>query len=62
LVRARALGALGVALYSYAVPDADLENASIDDRMAFAAELRSVFTRPAPVPTRQSQLLAAPVQ
>jgi uncharacterized lipoprotein YddW (UPF0748 family) len=50
LTRARALGALGVALYSYAVPDADLETAGIDDRMAFAAELRTVFTHPAPVP------------
>jgi uncharacterized lipoprotein YddW (UPF0748 family) len=50
LSRARALGALGVALYSYAVPTADLENASTADRMAFAAELRSIFVRPAPVP------------
>jgi hypothetical protein len=62
LTRARSLGALGVALYSYAVPDADLENATPEDRLAFAAELRSVFTRPAPVPTLQSQLVAAPVQ
>ncbi len=50
LGRARALGALGVALYSYAVPTADLENASADDRLRFAAELRNVFARPAPVP------------
>jgi len=62
LTRARALGALGVALYSYAVPDADLENASTADRLAFAAELRSIFTRPAPVPSIQSQLVAAPAQ
>jgi uncharacterized lipoprotein YddW (UPF0748 family) len=50
LDRARALGALGVALYSYAVPTRDLENASQDDRQAFAAQLRAVFVRPAPVP------------
>lgn len=50
LGRARALGALGVALYSYAVPTRDLEFASRDDRQAFAAQLRSVFVRPAPVP------------
>src|SRR5579859_1069538 len=50
LARARALGARGIALYSYAVPSADLENASFDDRLAFADELRSVFARPAPVP------------
>jgi uncharacterized lipoprotein YddW (UPF0748 family) len=62
LSRARSLGALGIALYSYAVPDADLENAGTEARMAFAAELRSVFTRPAPVPPLQSQLAAAPVQ
>jgi hypothetical protein len=59
LTRARALGALGVALYSYAVPDADLEGASTADRFTFAAELRSIFTRPAPVPTLQSPLVAA---
>ena len=52
LTRARALGAMGVALYSYAVPTADLEDASLEERMAFAGQLRSlVFTRPAPVPT-----------
>ena len=51
LARARSLGALGVALYSYAVPTADLENGSSDDRAAFAAQLRSVFPRPAPVPS-----------
>jgi uncharacterized lipoprotein YddW (UPF0748 family) len=50
LARARALGALGIALYSYAVPSADLESASLDDRLAFADELRTVFARPAPVP------------
>jgi uncharacterized lipoprotein YddW (UPF0748 family) len=50
LGRARALGTLGVALYSYAVPTRDLENASEDDRAAFAEQLRSVFTRRAPVP------------
>ena len=58
LTRARALGALGVALYSYAVPDADLEDAGTDDRLAFAAELRSIFVRPAPVPALQSPLSA----
>jgi uncharacterized lipoprotein YddW (UPF0748 family) len=47
LARARALGALGVALYSYAVPTADLADASQDDRDAFAAQLRAVFARPA---------------
>jgi uncharacterized lipoprotein YddW (UPF0748 family) len=51
LARARTLGSLGIALYSYAVPDADLEDASADDRLAFADELRTVFARPAPVPT-----------
>jgi len=50
LSRARALGALGVALYSYAVPTRDLENASDEDRAAFATRLRSVFAKPAPVP------------
>ncbi|MDQ3808736.1 MAG: family 10 glycosylhydrolase, partial [Chloroflexota bacterium] len=50
LERARALGGLGVALYSYAVPARDLERASDEARDAFAAQLRSVFTRPAPVP------------
>jgi hypothetical protein len=60
LGRARSLGALGVALYSYAVPTADLENASADDRLAFAAQLRSVFTRPAPVPDLPASLVAAP--
>ncbi|MBV9595836.1 MAG: family 10 glycosylhydrolase [Chloroflexi bacterium] len=59
LSRARALGPLGVALYSYAVPDADLENASADDRLAFAAQLRSIFTRPAPVPTLGPALVAS---
>jgi uncharacterized lipoprotein YddW (UPF0748 family) len=60
LARARALGALGVALYSYAVPTADLENASGDDRLAFAAELRSIFARPAPVPDLPVSLMASP--
>ena len=62
LGRARALGALGVALYSYAVPTADLANASADDRQAFAAQLRAVFTRPAPVPALLPTLVAAPEQ
>jgi uncharacterized lipoprotein YddW (UPF0748 family) len=50
LNRARSSGTLGVALYSYAVPTRDLESASEEDRLAFAAQLRSVFARPAPVP------------
>ena len=50
LARARALGPMGIALYSYAVPDADLEGASTEDRLSFADELRAVFSRPAPVP------------
>jgi uncharacterized lipoprotein YddW (UPF0748 family) len=50
LARARALGGLGVAMYSYAVPTRDLEDASYADREAFAAQLRQFFTRPAPVP------------
>jgi uncharacterized lipoprotein YddW (UPF0748 family) len=51
LGRARALGTLGVALYSYAVPTRDLEDAPDDARDAFAADLRSAFfARPAPVP------------
>lgn len=50
LARARALNPLGVALYSYAVPAHDLENASQDERDAVAAQLRTVFTRPAPAP------------
>ncbi len=60
VTRARALSPLGVALYSYAVPDADLENATSEDRLAFARQLRSIFTRPAPVPTlAPSPLMAA---
>ena len=52
LSRARALAPMGVALYSYAVPTADLENAGFEDRKAFADQLRSqFFARPAPVPT-----------
>jgi uncharacterized lipoprotein YddW (UPF0748 family) len=58
LGRARALGALGVALYSYAVPTADLVDASQDDRQAFAAQLRAVFARPAPIPDLPSPLTA----
>ena len=50
LGRARALGPLGVALYSYAVPARDLELATPDDRSAFASRLRELFGRPAPVP------------
>ncbi len=50
LTRARALGALGVALYSYAVPARDLEDASVEEHAAFASTLRGVFPRPAPVP------------
>jgi hypothetical protein len=60
LDRARGLGALGVALYSYAVPTADLENASMDDRLAYAAQLRSVFVRPAPVPDVQAATAIVP--
>jgi uncharacterized lipoprotein YddW (UPF0748 family) len=59
LGRARALGALGIAFYSYAVPTADLENGSADDRQAFAAQLRSVFARPAPVPDLPTGLVVA---
>jgi uncharacterized lipoprotein YddW (UPF0748 family) len=59
LGRARGLGALGVALYSYAVPTADLEGASWDDRLAFADALRAVFPRPAPVPDLPLPLTAA---
>jgi len=50
LGRARALNPLGVAIYSYAVPTRELEGASQVDRDAFAAELRGIFSRPAPVP------------
>jgi uncharacterized lipoprotein YddW (UPF0748 family) len=60
LGRARALGALGVALYSYAVPTAELENAGADERFAYAARLRSLFVRPAPVPDLLPTLVAAP--
>jgi uncharacterized lipoprotein YddW (UPF0748 family) len=58
LDRARTLGALGVALYSYAVPTRDLEGASRDDRQAFATQLRGVFVRPAPVPDLPPPLAA----
>ena len=53
------LGALGVALDSYAVPTADLADASQEDRDAFAAQLRNVFARPAPVPDLPTPLTAA---
>jgi uncharacterized lipoprotein YddW (UPF0748 family) len=59
LDRARSLGGLGIALYSYAVPTRDLEDANVDDRQAFAAQLRGVFTRPAPVPALPPPLSAA---
>jgi uncharacterized lipoprotein YddW (UPF0748 family) len=58
LNRARGLGALGVALYSYAVPTAELENASSEDRLAFAWQLRSLFVRPAPAPDLPRSLVA----
>jgi uncharacterized lipoprotein YddW (UPF0748 family) len=58
LGRARALGALGVALYSYAVPTADLADASPADRTAFADQLRTVFARPAPIPDLPSSTTA----
>src|SRR5439155_20968592 len=58
LGRARALGGLGVALYSYAVPTRDLEDASVADRQAFAAQLRAIFARPAPVPDLPAPLAA----
>ena len=58
LDRARALGALGVALYSYAVPTRDLEGGSQEDRQAFAAQLRAVFVRAAPVPELPPPLAA----
>ena len=60
LQRARALGALGVALYSYAVPTADLENSGPVDRLAFAAQLRTIFARPARVPELPASLVAPP--
>jgi uncharacterized lipoprotein YddW (UPF0748 family) len=50
LARARALKPMGIALYSYATPASDLEDASEEDHAAFAAQLRTVFPRPAPVP------------
>lgn len=59
LGRARALNPLGIALYSYAVPTRDLEDASFVDRMTFASQLRSLFARPAPVPTLPSLLAAS---
>jgi uncharacterized lipoprotein YddW (UPF0748 family) len=59
LGRARALGGLGVALYSYAVPTRDLEGASTADRHAFAAQLRAIFARAAPVPDLPAPLAAA---
>ncbi len=54
--RARALGPRGIALYSYAVPTADLEDADSNERFAFAAQLRAIFARPAPVPELTSLL------
>jgi uncharacterized lipoprotein YddW (UPF0748 family) len=57
--RARELGGLGIALYSYAVPTRDLEYAGADEREAFAQQLRGVFTRPAPVPVLPPPLPAA---
>jgi uncharacterized lipoprotein YddW (UPF0748 family) len=60
LGRARSLGAMGVALYSYAVPTTTVgEDASLADRQAFAAQLRTVFTRPALVPDLPPPLAAA---
>ncbi|GAC1324209.1 MAG: hypothetical protein NVSMB2_22240 [Chloroflexota bacterium] len=59
LGRARALNPLGVALYSYAVPSRDLQDASPSDRQAFAAQLRGVFTRPASVPALPTPLTAS---
>jgi uncharacterized lipoprotein YddW (UPF0748 family) len=50
VARARALNPLGVALYSYAVPARELEDATPADRAAFAARLRELFPRPAPTP------------
>lgn len=50
LHRARALGPLGVALYSYAVPWKDGSNGTADGRGATAAWLRGLFLRPAPIP------------
>jgi uncharacterized lipoprotein YddW (UPF0748 family) len=56
LTRARALGPLGVAVYSYAVPTRDLEHGSIEDRAAFAARLRILFPRPADAPALAWQI------
>lgn len=50
LLRARGKNPLGVALYSYAVPTRDLEDASVEEHAAFAQHLRNVFSKPAPVP------------
>lgn len=50
LQRARALGPLGVALYSYAVPVRGSEADPGAGRAALADRLRAVFPRPAPVP------------
>jgi len=58
LERARALGSLGVALYSYAVPTRDLDGATPEDRQGFAAQLRAVFVRAAPVPALPPPLVA----
>ena len=43
LARARSLNPVGVALYSYAVPTADLEGASLEDRLAFAERMRELI-------------------
>jgi uncharacterized lipoprotein YddW (UPF0748 family) len=50
LGRARALGPLGIAIYSYAVPGRGLEPSTPQDRDALAWGLRTLFGRPAPVP------------
>jgi uncharacterized lipoprotein YddW (UPF0748 family) len=59
LRRARSLGGRGVALYSYAVPTRDLEGASYNDRLAFAAQLRAAFSRRAEAPPLPPPLTAA---
>jgi uncharacterized lipoprotein YddW (UPF0748 family) len=57
IARARALGPLGVALYSYAVPARGLDESTPADRDAFAARLRELFARPAPTPALQPSLV-----
>ncbi len=56
---AKVLRLESTALYSYAVPTAELENSSADDRLAFAAQLRAIFPRPARVPDLPTSLAAA---